>query len=1061
MQKQYAMPKTSRFGFFLLALLLIASLYFVESATNFGDWQQDEEPKIYFKTVHLVPHSHLDVGWKDTIKGYYENRVRSIFENVLRAIQINPERRFLFVEIAFIEIWWNDKKVSQELKDLFIQFLREKKIELTIAGMTMPDEVLNPYYSVIHTISRGHQWVVDILDQTIDKNSKNLNATSYIPNSSWRIDPFGATSTLTRLYHLTGLKDNVIMRIPYDIQVEMRGKRELTFIWKMNDLEETKVLTNVLDHQYCIGKMYMNGESAFSYSTDDKELADIVHEQVIKYSLGFNQSDIILPGGCDFTYTDGTNRFERTDRAIKYINANYERYGYKIKYSLLSEYFDAIRPKTKEDEQKLRQVDFDFTPYFEENNAVWTGFYTSVPLLKQSIREAENYYRIAKTLFTLSIPFIKKDKEKILLNGFNKLDVLAVAIADMSHHDAITGTSNSWVNDDYKALLQQGIDAAKNPMKIALESILLSKSPSGMTGFSNFISPTFSYDNLYDKLLTMIETKSTQSIPLVIFNSLGWELKDYLVSMFGTDPLKSGQSVLQNICAYDLEGKKLPKQLSKLTEGYQFNIKVPKIPALGYTTVFLKACLNNELTLYEEETISIAPKKSHTISYGDLKITFCNVNRGISHRVGLCRIEKNGKTYKMHNNFMYYRSEEYGQPSGAYVFHPTSNHPEFIAQESDSITITTKNSLFIEIQLAVSKQIKQIIRIYDSSVSKSNGFDIEFNFISSVDQGQELVTRFHMENFLNSEKLLYCDKNGLETAKWEAVEKIPMNYLPMVFNCFLRDETTKTQVTFFISEVHGAASHESGQFEIMLHRRCLRDDYKGLDEALNDDSVVSTIVRMRLDENVESPDLRKMSFAKESLTFNLDPFVFTGEALLNTPNIDPDTIDLKKLNLVKDFTGLRKPLPDDLHIVNLEVIMNRYKPNANNAKTILQLHNLGSSDLDSMSVESLFFNGMVDKESKISETNLGTIKVLSELKPDTSFKVNPLSFKSFSFKQGTKPKEETGVVFKDQDHGLEWTFTLFLLLSTVIVSLFLIMMIGNFIYRQYKYPNTSLLDNYA
>lgn len=56
--------------------------------------------------VHLVPHSHCDVGWLKTVDQYFEGtnnsiqhaNVRKILDTVVRELQLDASRRFIWVE---------------------------------------------------------------------------------------------------------------------------------------------------------------------------------------------------------------------------------------------------------------------------------------------------------------------------------------------------------------------------------------------------------------------------------------------------------------------------------------------------------------------------------------------------------------------------------------------------------------------------------------------------------------------------------------------------------------------------------------------------------------------------------------------------------------------------------------------------------------------------------------------------------------------------------------------------------------------------------------------------
>ena len=60
--------------------------------------------------VHIVPHTHNDVGWRATIQTYYDfvstNSVKNILDQVVEALSKNSKRRFGHVEQLFFQKWW-------------------------------------------------------------------------------------------------------------------------------------------------------------------------------------------------------------------------------------------------------------------------------------------------------------------------------------------------------------------------------------------------------------------------------------------------------------------------------------------------------------------------------------------------------------------------------------------------------------------------------------------------------------------------------------------------------------------------------------------------------------------------------------------------------------------------------------------------------------------------------------------------------------------------------------------------------------------------------------------
>ncbi|KAL6868123.1 hypothetical protein ACP4OV_014968 [Aristida adscensionis] len=69
-------------------------------------------------TVHLVPHSHDDVGWLRTVDQYFVGTrgagVRNVLDSVVAALARDPARKFIVVEQAFFQRWWAEKNPKNQ-----------------------------------------------------------------------------------------------------------------------------------------------------------------------------------------------------------------------------------------------------------------------------------------------------------------------------------------------------------------------------------------------------------------------------------------------------------------------------------------------------------------------------------------------------------------------------------------------------------------------------------------------------------------------------------------------------------------------------------------------------------------------------------------------------------------------------------------------------------------------------------------------------------------------------------------------------------------------------------
>jgi hypothetical protein len=55
--------------------------------------------------VHLVPHTHLDPGWRDTFEGYHRALASRIHPSVVLALAADHRKRFALADVSFLARW--------------------------------------------------------------------------------------------------------------------------------------------------------------------------------------------------------------------------------------------------------------------------------------------------------------------------------------------------------------------------------------------------------------------------------------------------------------------------------------------------------------------------------------------------------------------------------------------------------------------------------------------------------------------------------------------------------------------------------------------------------------------------------------------------------------------------------------------------------------------------------------------------------------------------------------------------------------------------------------------
>ena len=107
--------------------------------------------------VHIVPHTHDDTGWLKTVDIYYQDQVQYILSNVITELDKNPDRRFIYVEIAFFERWW--RRQCSVTKDLVKKLVNSGQLQFTLGHWSMPDEAVTHYNDIITNAELGMRFL--------------------------------------------------------------------------------------------------------------------------------------------------------------------------------------------------------------------------------------------------------------------------------------------------------------------------------------------------------------------------------------------------------------------------------------------------------------------------------------------------------------------------------------------------------------------------------------------------------------------------------------------------------------------------------------------------------------------------------------------------------------------------------------------------------------------------------------------------------------------------------------------------------------------------------------
>lgn len=526
--------------------------------------------------VHIVPHTHDDVGWLKTVDQYYYGSrnniqkagVQYILDSVVKELWKDPQRRFIYVETAFFWKWWTlqNEDVKQKVKTL----VRQGRLEFIGGAWSMNDEASVHYQSTIDQFTYG----LRKLNETFGECGR--------PKVGWQIDPFGHSREFASLLAGMAYDGLFLGRIDYQDKMKRLSDKSMEMIWRGDDDigKLSDIFTGVLYNTYsppsgfcfdvlCNDEPIIDDSQSPMYNVHER--IDELLEYCKKQSRHYRSNNIVLTMGGDFTYQEAGMWYSNLDKMILHTNAKAEKEDLKIKlfYSTPSCYLKAVHDAnvtlpTKRD---------DFFPYASDSTAYWTGYFTSRPTTKYFERQANNFLQGIKQLQVLAN---LDDDNRVLIDG------LSEAMGVMQHHDAITGTEKQHVMHDYERLLTKALDEGLAVTRQALNKLSSRGDPD---------LPTLSYERCQLNQSQCHVSETSNKFIVSIYNPLAWEVEAFPVripivmgdyKVYGPD----GEQLDTQMESYPSVLAEMPTRESIATHELVFIAR--KLPALGYQQYFVE-----------------------------------------------------------------------------------------------------------------------------------------------------------------------------------------------------------------------------------------------------------------------------------------------------------------------------------------------------------------------------------------------------------------------------------------------------------------------------------------
>lgn len=914
-----------------------------------GDEWDSEKLKVF-----VVPHSHNDPGWKLTVEEYYERQSRRILDTIVETLSKDPRRKFIWEEMSYLERWWRD--ASESKRESFANLVKNGQIEIVGGGWVMNDEANSHYFAIIEQIAEGNMWLNDTI--------------GVVPKNAWAIDPFGYSPTMAYLLRRMGFENMLIQRTHYELKKELALHKNLEYIWRQSwDTEET---TDIFVHMmpfYSYDIPHTCGPEpaiccqfdfarthGFSYELcpwgqhpvetnreNVQERAEKLLDQYRKKSTLYRTNTLLVPLGDDFRYisTDEAEaQFRNYQMLFDHINSN-PSLNAEAQFGTLEDYFEALREEADRINYSapgevgsgqvggFPSLSGDFFTYADRQQDYWSGYYVSRPFFKAVDRVLEQTLRASEMMMALLLGYCQRSQCEKLPTGFSyKLTAARRNLALFQHHDGVTGTAKDHVVQDYGSRMHTSLQDLQFFMSKGIEVLLGIRHEKSDQNPSQFEPEQVRSKYDAQPVHKVINAREGTYHSVVFFNPLE-QTREEVVMVIVNRP---DVTVLDSnwTCVPSQISPELQYDKSKIFTGrHRVHWKV-SVPALGLQTYYIangfvgcEKAKPAKLKFFSKSTsLSCPTPYACSKAEGDVAeiqnrhqtLNF-DVRNGCLQKISF----KNGSQNVVGEEISMYSS--YG--SGAYLFKPNGDAQSII--EAGGQMVITEGPLMQEVfsyprTAWEQTPIAHSTRLYngDNTIQElliEKEYHVEL--LGQDFNDKELIVRYKTD--IDNKKIFHSDLNGFQMSRRETYDKIPLqgNYYPMPSLAFMQGSNGQ-RFSVHTRQSLGVASLKEGWLEIMLDRRLVRDDGRGLGQGVMDNRPMNVVFHILVESNISS------TLSSVSKPFPLSPSLLSHRvgAHLNYPLhafIAKKPQELSVQPPPRSFSPLAAPLPCDLHIVSFKV----------------------------------------------------------------------------------------------------------------------------------------------
>ncbi|KAF5740338.1 alpha-mannosidase 2x [Tripterygium wilfordii] len=767
-----------------------------------------------------------------------------------------------------------------------------------------------------------------------------------------------------------GFENMLIQRTHYEVKKELARSKNLEYIWRQSwDAEET---TDIFVHMmpfYSYDIPHTCGpEPAICCQFDFARMRSFLYElcpwgqhpveinqknvqeralklldQYKKKSTLYRTNTLLIPLGDDFRYVnveEAEAQFRNYQVLFDYINSN-PSLNAEAKFGTLDDYFRTLHEEADRINYSLPgeigsgqvggfpSLSGDFFTYADRQQDYWSGYYVSRPFFKAVDRVLEHTLRSTEMMLALLLGYCQRAQCEKLPIGFSyKLTAARRNLALFQHHDGVTGTAKDHVVKDYGSRMHISLQDLQIFMSKAIEVLLGIRHEKSDQNPAQFEPAQVRSKYDVQPVHKAISAREGTSQAVILFNPLE-QTREEVVMVVVNRPditvLKSNWTCVQSQVSPELRHDK-----SKIFTGRHRVHWKASVPPLGLQMYYI---VNGFVGCEKAKPVKLkyfsksnsfscpAPYACSKIDTAETEIE--NQHQILTFDVGLGLLQK--VRHKDASQIVV--GEELGMysssGSGAYLFKPNGDAQPIV--ETGGQMVISQGPLMQEVfsypKTAWEKSpISHCTRIYNGGNSIQE-FLIEKEYhvelLGQDFNDRELIVRYKTD--VDNRRIFYSDLNGFQMSRRETYDKIPLqgNYYPMPSLAFMQGSNGQ-RFSVHSRQSLGVASLKDGWLEIMLDRRLLADDGRGLGQGVMDNRPMNVVFHILMESNISSssnPFLSHLPLSPSLLSHCVG-------AHLNYPLhafIAKKPQDVSVQVPSRSFSPLAASLPCDMHIVNFKV----------------------------------------------------------------------------------------------------------------------------------------------